>query len=189
MSFHWKTRLLWCAAAVATLVGLPWFLIRPGEVHSTYCRTCACEHRMQPWVLRLTGRLLWTRETESPTRISTVLLGKKLVAPHAHQWVAPRVAPNPLSPYLPPVRQSLGFIDTPLVAAMLGNLGDYADPHSVQHVCEVVLQPEYSYLINHDLRFHKFPPRGFHDRRQFLAWWQQNAFSFFDHLRDETVPD
>lgn len=189
MFTRWKLRSLWIVAVVVVLMTLPWLLIGPGESHATYCSACACERKTQTWVLRPFGRVLWTTETENRTLVSTVLLNKKLVAPHAHQWVNPCVTPNPLSPYLPPVRQSLGFINTSLVATLLGNISDYADPQSAQHVCEVVLQPEYSYLINHDLRFHKFPPHGFHDRSQFLAWWQKNAFSFFDHLRDETVPD
>lgn len=189
MFSRWKTRLLWIVAAGAVLTILPWLLIGSGESHSVYCSSCACERKTETWIFRPTSRVLWTRETENSTLISTVLLNKRLIAPHVHQWVTPRVTLNPLSPYLPPVRQSLGFINTSLVATMLGNMSDYADPQSARHVCEVVLQPEYSYLINHDLRFHKFPPRGFHDRLQFLAWWQKNAFSFFDHLRDETVPD
>ncbi len=184
-----KIILLSVAAVLGALTGLTWFLIQPGEPHSAYCSTCACEYKTQTWVFRPTGRVLWNRETENSTLVSTVLVGKKLVGSHVHRWVTPRVTPNPLSPYLLPVRQSLGLINTSLVAAMLGNFSDYADPQSVRHVCEVVLTPEYSYLINHDLRFHKFPPHGFHDRRQFLTWWQKNAFSFFDHLRDETVPD
>ena len=123
------------------------------------------------------------------TPISTVLANKKLVIPHDHQWVVSRTISNPLNPSLPPVRLSLSSINTSLVAALLGNVGDYADAQSARHVREVVLAPEYSYLINQDLRFHKFPPHGFRDRQQFLGWWQQNAYSFFDHLRDETVPD
>lgn len=184
-----KTILLSVVAALGVLTGLTWFLVQPGESRSVYCSACACEHKTQTWVVRPTGRVLWSREAVNSTLVSTVLVDRKLVGPHVHRWVTPRVAPNPLSPYLPPVRQSLGFINTPLVAAMLRNFSDYADPQSVQHVCEVMLMPEYSYLINHDLRFHKFPQRGFPTRLQFLTWWQKNAFSFFDHLRDETVPD
>lgn len=184
-----KNILLSVTAAVVALAVITWLLIEPSTARGVYCKACACEHRTQTWNFRPTGGVLWTREADHSTLVSAMLLGRKLVGPHVHQWVTPCVTSNPLSPYLPPVRQSLGFINTSLVAAMLGNLSDYADPPSVRHFCEVMLQPEYSYLINHDLRFHKFPPQGFHNRRQFLAWWQKNAFSFFDHLRDETVPD
>lgn len=184
-----RNLLLWLVAALAVLSLTGWWLVRPGEVHADYCAVCACEHQTQSWTLRGSGRVLWSRDAVRATPVSTVLTAKKLVASHTHRWVEPCVVPNPLNPYQAPVRLSLGFINTSLVAALLDNIGDYADPQSARHVCEVVLAPEYSYLINHDLRFHKFPPRGFHDRGQFLGWWQQNAFSFFDHLRDETVPD
>ena len=180
---------LWFAAVLVVLPLVGWGLVRRGENHSEYCAVCACEHLTQSWGVAGYGRALWTRDAINDTPVSTVLAAKKLVAPHTHRWVEPCLASNPLNPYTAPVRLSLGFVNTPLVAALLGNVGDYADPQSARHVCEVVLAPEYSYLINHDLRFHKFPPHGFRDRRQFLGWWQQNAFSFFDHLRDETVPD
>ena len=163
--------------------------VRRAEPHTDYCAVCACEHQTQSWVLRGSGRVLWTDDTVRETPVSSVLAAKKLVTLHPHRWVEPCLVPNPLNPYLGPVRLSLGFVNTSLVAALLGNVSDYADAQSTRHVCEVVLAPEYSYLINHDLRFHKFPPHGFRDRTQFLGWWQQNAYSFFDHLRDETVPD
>lgn len=189
MPAAWKKILLGTCAAVTLLLGLSWWLIQPGQTRTEYCALCAAEHRTATWVLRPSGRVLWTRETVNATPVSTVLTAKKLVAAHAHRWTEPCVVPNPLNPYSPPVRLSLGFVNTSLVVSLLGNVGDWADLQSARHVCDVVLTPEYSYLINHDLRFHKFPQRGFHDRRQFLNWWQQNAYSFFDHLRDETVPD
>lgn len=189
MSTLRRSRFLWLTVVLAALTLGGWAMIVRGEVHTDYCALCASEHQVQSWVLRGSGRILWSRDTVRATTVSTVLADKKLVAPHAHQWVEPSMTPNPLNPYLRPVRLSLGFINTSLVASMLGNVGDWADPQSARHVRDVVLAPEYTYLINHDLRFHKFPPHGFRSRLQFLSWWQQNAYSFFDHLRDETVPD
>ena len=189
MRVTWIKRLSKIAVPLVVVALLPLWLVQSAEPRAEHCADCARQRETRTWTLRYSGRTLWTRHTEKDTYVSTALTAHRFVGSHTHRWVAPRITANPLSPYLPPVRLSLAYVNTPIVAALLNNLGDYADPDSARHACEVVLAPEYSYLINHDLRFHKFPPRGFRDRVQFLAWWQNNAFSFFDHLREETIPD
>ena len=54
---------------------------------------------------------------------------------------------------------------------------------------EHVLRPETSYVLDGALRFYRLPPDGFGDRAQFLAWWQENAFPLYQHLREEIEPD
>ena len=166
-----------------------WLLVLPRPAALAYCAECATRRETRSWRLRGTGRTLFTRHAETPTLVSAALIGKRLVGPHEHRWLEPRVVPNPLNPYAPPVTLSLGFLDTPLVAALLVNLGDWADPTSAGNTRELILRPEYSYLVNHSLRFHRFPPRGFRDRARFLSWWTQHGFSFYAHLREETEPD
>ena len=166
-----------------------WLLVVPRPAALAYCAECATRRETRSWRLRGTERTLLARHAETPTLVSAALVAKRLVGPHDHRWLAPRVVPNPLSPYAPPVTLSLGFLDTPLVAALLVNLGDWADPANARNTRDLILRPEYSYLVNHSLRFHRFPPRGFGDRARFLSWWTQHGFSFYAHLREETEPD
>lgn len=187
-------RLVVTVAAILITAGLltaalSWWLVVPRPIAVAYCAECAARQETRSWGLRGMERTLFTRRAETPTHVSTALTAKRLVGPHAHRWLEPRVVPNPLNPYAPPVTLSLGFLDTPLVAALLVNLGDWADPANARNTRELLLRPEYSYLVNHSLRFHRFPPRGFRDRAQFLSWWTQHGFSFYAHLREETEPD
>ena len=176
------------AAGVSLLFALPMLAVtRPTAL--AYCAECALRRETRSWTLRGTEITLRSRNEEVPTLVSAALIHKRVVGAHAHRWLEPRLAANPLNPYAPPVILSLGFIDTPLVAAFLTNLGDWADPAMARDTRQLVLRPEYSYLVNHSLRFLRFPPRGFPDRRQFQDWWTQNGFGLYSHLREETEPD
>ena len=176
------------AVGLSLLFALPLLAtVRPTTVD--YCAECAVRRETRSWNLRGTGFTLRSQDQEIPTLVSAALTRKGMVGPHAHRWLAPRFAPNPLNPYAPPVTLSLGFIDTPLVASFLTNLGDWSDPEMFRDTRQLVLRPEYSYLVNHSLRFLRFPPRGFPDRRHFQEWWTQNGFGLYSHLREETEPD
>lgn len=190
MLAFWKERAWFLVAILATAaVLLPLWMVepRPGEV--AFCAECAGQRETAVWGLRGTGFTLFRRAQETPTAVSAALLRTRLVGPHVHRWLEPRTVRNPLNPYGRPVVQSLGFLNTPLVAGLLGNLGDWADPTAAQNGKELLLRPEYSYLVNQVLRFHCFPPHGFRDRVAFLSWWTQNGFPVLTQLREETEPD
>jgi hypothetical protein len=180
----------WCAVVLVGAIVLPLMFVQRRAPVVAYCADCALRHETQSWQLwGAPGVTLFARHTETPTLASSALTQTQLVGMHTHRWVEPRVVRNPLNLYGPPVTLSLGFLNTPQVAAFLHNLGEFADPNTARNGLQLVLRPEYSYLVNHTLIFHKFPSRGFRDRTQFLNWWGQNAFSFYQHLREETEPD
>ena len=54
---------------------------------------------------------------------------------------------------------------------------------------DVLLRPQYSYVIDEALRYLLVPPGGFPDRATFLAWWGGNAFALHNRLRELTEPD
>ncbi len=180
----------WLAASLVALVAFAALFVQRRAPVTAYCAECALRQETRSWQLwGAPGVTLFSRRTESPTLVSTTLHGRRLVGPHTHQWLEPKVVRNPLNLYGPPVTLSLGFLNTPQVAGFLANLGEFAEPDIARNGLQLVLRPEYSYLINHTLRFHRFPPRGFGERTQFLQWWGQNGFSFYAHLREETEPD
>ncbi len=178
------------ALGILAAVALPLLFVQRRAPVVAYCADCALRRETRSWQLwEAPGVTLFSRSNETPTLVSNALTGKRLIGSHAHRWMAPCVVRNPINIYGPPVTLSLGFLNTPQVAAFLNNLGEFADPDIAQNGLQLVLRPEYSYLVNHTLIFHKFPARGFRDRTQFLTWWGQNAFSFYQHLREETEPD
>lgn len=180
----------WCGVVLIVAIVLPPLFVQRRAPVVAYCADCALRRETHGWQLwSAPGVTLFSRQTETPTLASTALTKTRLVGTHTHHWAEPRTVRNPINLYGPPVTLSLGFLNTPQVAAFLTNLGEFADAGTAQNGLQLVLRPEYSYLVNHTLIFHKFPPRGFRDRAQFLTWWGQNAFSFYQHMREETEPD
>ena len=180
----------WSIVAIVGVLVLPPLFVQRRAPVAAYCAECVLRRETWSWQLwGAPGVTLFSRSEETPTLVSNAVAGKRLVGPHTHRWLEPRIVRNPLNAYGPPVTLSPGFLNTPQVAGFLSNLGEFAEPDIARNGLQLALRPEYSYLINHTLRFHKFPARGFHDRTQFLAWWGQNGFSFYSHLRAETEPD
>lgn len=121
--------------------------------------------------------------------MSELLVKKKLVASHVHRWLEPQAVSNPLDEFGPPVIESLEFISAPRVVSFMRDLAEYGDPESVAKWRDVLLRPQYSYVIDDALRFLLVPSTGFANRTTFLAWWDSNGFALHNRLRELTEPD
>jgi hypothetical protein len=164
-------------------------LISPRTEPASYCDLCGARQEETWWVVRGTGTSLIKTHAITPTPMSEVLVMKKLVATHAHHWRAPEAVPNPLDQFGPPVLESLEFINAPRVVNFMRDLAEYGDGESVTQWRDVLLRPQYSYVIDDALRFLLVPPNGFSDRTAFLAWWGGNGFALHNRLRELTEPD
>lgn len=178
----------WAAAFLALIVGL--FLIverQPGQ--SEFCTVCGAAHLTTTWKIRSTAIHLWSSRQEEATPFSSVLTEKNLVVTHSHQWLAPRVIPDPLNEFGPPVTESLGLLNTPRVVSFVRNMADFADETSRRLWRERLLSPEFSYVFDDSLRFMRVPEVGFPQREQFDAWSRQYAVPLYARLLQETTAD
>jgi hypothetical protein len=164
-------------------------LISPQSEPASFCDLCGTRQEATAWMVRGTGASLLRTHAIAPTPISQLLVRKKLVAAHVHRWRAPEAVPNPLDQSGPPVMESLEFINAPRVVNFMRDLAEYGDAESVTQWRDVLLQPQYSYVIDDALRFLLVPPGGFSDRTTFLAWWGGNGFALHNRLRELTEPD
>ena len=82
-----------------------------------------------------------------------------------------------------------GFINAPRVVSFRRDLAQYGDATSIVQWRGILMQPQYSYVIDGALRFLLMPPGGFVNRNEFLSWWSNNAFALQNRLREQTEPD
>ena len=156
---------------------------------AAFCRFCGAEQSQISWAVRGTHLTLLRSHPVAATPISELLTRKNLVAAHKHEWQAPQLAPDPLDEFGPPVTRSLGFINAPRVVGFMRDLAEYGDANSVAQWRDLLLRPEYSYVIDSALRFLRAPATGFGQRDDFLAWWSSNGFSLYNRLREQTEAD
>ncbi len=161
--------------------------VRP--VPASFCEICGARENQTSWAIRGTNVTLFQNHEVAQTPISELLTSKRLVAAHGHRWRVPRLVPNPLDEFVPSVVESLEFINAPRVVNFTQNVAAYADPASVARWKDLVLQPQYTHVIDGALRFLRVPIEGFADRTAFLAWWGQNSFAVYNRLREQTETD
>lgn len=176
-------------AIASVLLGAGAFAITREPQPAAFCAICDAQENHTAWQLRGTHWTFWQTHGVQATPMSRMLTNKKLVAAHTHAWLAPRFAPDPLNEFGPPVLESLEFIGAPRVVNFMGNVADYADPVTLHHWQEMILQPGYSYVIDGALRYFRVPENGFADRTAFLSWWGGNGYALYNRLREETEPD
>jgi hypothetical protein len=164
-------------------------LITPRAEPTSFCDLCGAGQEETSWTVRGTGASLIRTRAIAPTPMSELLAKKNLVAAHVHRWRQPQAVPNPLDEFGPPVIESLEFINAPRVVGFMRDLADYGDSESVTKWRDVLLRPQYSYVIDDALRFLLVPPDGFTNRATFMAWWSGNAFALHNRLRELTEPD
>lgn len=164
-------------------------LISPRTEPASFCDLCSARQEETAWMVRGTGTSLIRTHTIAPTPMSELLAKKDLVTTHVHRWRQPQAVPNPLDEFGPPVIESIEFISAPRVVSFMRDLAEYGDAESVTQWRDVLLRPQYSYVIDDALRFLLVPPSGFSDRTAFLAWWGQNGFALHNRLRELTEPD
>lgn len=179
--FAWGAAILVAAVAASLVAALP--------AQDSYCLVCGARQRTHPFGLRFTSLTLFRGRRVEPTPFSALLEQEHLVSAHQHRWQPPQLVPDPLNEFGPPVPESLEFINAPRVVGFMRNVADFADPVSVAKWKAVVLQPQYSYVIDGALRYLRVPPNGFADREQFIAWWGGNAYALSNRLREQTEPD
>lgn len=154
-----------------------------------YCQVCGAEAIETTWILPGTGVRLFAHHETVATPMSELLTKAHLVSGHEHVWLAPTSVPDPLDPWGPPVVQSLGFVSAPRVVNFMRNLIDAGDSNTVTQWRDLLLRPEYSYVIDGALRFLQAPPDGFPRQQEFDAWWGRNGYALYNRLREETEAD
>ncbi|PYJ08122.1 MAG: hypothetical protein DMF06_13720 [Verrucomicrobia bacterium] len=169
---------------VPTLLALALISARPEP--AAFCGICCVRDARTSWVIRGTSVVLWKTHEIAPTPMNEVLAKKSLVPGHAHRWCEAQAVPNPLDESGPPVVESLEFVNAPRVVSFMRDLAEYGDSDSVLKWRDVLLRPQYSYVIDDALRFLLV---GFGDRTRFLAWWSTNGFALHNRLRELTEPD
>lgn len=177
----------WLIAAAAVLL-VPATISRTLKP-AAFCRLCGAEQIETSWAVRGTGVSLLATDKVSATPISELLTSKHLVNSHEHQWLAPQSVPDPLDEFGPPVVESLEFINAPRVVGFLRNLADFGDAESTRHWRGILLQPQYSYVIDSALRFLQMPADGFPNREEFMPWWNNNGYALYNRLREQTEAD
>ena len=121
--------------------------------------------------------------------MSELLAKKNLIDAHVHRWHEPQAVPNPMDEFGPPVIESLEFINAPRVVSFMRDLAEYGDSESVAKWRDLLLRPQYSYVIDDALRFLLVPPDGFANRKTFIAWLGGNSFALQNRIRELTEPD
>jgi hypothetical protein len=164
-------------------------LISPRAEPASFCDLCGARQEETSWMVRGTSASLIKTRVIAPTPMSELLARKNLVAAHVHRWRQPQAVPNPLDEFGSPVIESLEFISAPRVVGFMRDLADHGDSESITKWRDVLLQPQYSYVIDDALRFLLVPPDGFTNRTAFMAWWSGNAFALQNRLRELTEPD
>jgi hypothetical protein len=164
-------------------------LISPRAEPASFCELCDARQEETSWMVRGTGASLIKTHAIEPTPMSELLVKKNLVTAHIHRWRQPQAVRNPLDEFGPPVIESLEFINAPRVVGFMRDLADYGDSDSITKWRDVLLRPQYSYVIDDALRFLLVPPDGFTNRTAFMAWWSSNGFALYNRLRELTEPD
>lgn len=164
-------------------------LISPRLDPANFCEICCAREDRTAWVVRGTGVSLWKSRSVASTPMSELLAKKNLVAAHVHRWHEPQAVPNPMDEFGPPVIESLEFINAPRVVGFMRDLAEYGDPESVTKWRDLLLRPQYSYVIDDALRFLLVPTDGFADRKTFIAWLGGNGFALQNRIRELTEPD
>jgi hypothetical protein len=184
---RWQAKKLLVPGLLAGILGTAF--ISPRTEPASYCELCSARQEETSWMVRGTGANLLRTNAIEPTPMSELLAKKHLVGAHVHRWRPPQAVPNPLDEFGPPVVESLEFINAPRVVGFLRDLAEYGDPESVTKWRDVLLRPQYSYVIDEALRFLLVPPDGFPNRAAFMAWWSSNGFALHNRLRELTEPD
>lgn len=187
-SFSMRDRLV-PAVLLLLIVVLLASAVHREQQQSDFCQLCGTERTQTSWGLRGTALRLFATHGVAETPISALLTTKHLIEKHQHQWLAPRSVPDPLDEFGPPVTQSLDFINAPRVVGFMRNLADYGDTSSITHWRDLLLRPEYSYVIDGALRFFRMPPNGFSNHDEFMAWWSENGFLLYNRLLERTEAD
>ncbi len=177
----WGAAIVVLAAVAALVVALP--------AQVSYCRLCGAQAQTRDLGLRFTALTFQRPRKTVATDFSRLLHEKQLITGHAHEWQSPRLVPDPLNEYGPPVLESLEFLNAPRVVNFMRNVADYADPESSAKWKDLVLQPEYARVLDSSLRFLHVPAAGFPDRTEFLIWWGRNSFAVYNRLREVTETD
>jgi hypothetical protein len=164
-------------------------LISPRTESASFCELCSARQEETSWMVRGTGTSLIRTHAIEPTPMSELLVKKHLVTAHVHRWRQPEAVPNPLDEFGPPVIESLEFINAPRVVGFMRDLAEYGDSESITKWRDVLLRPQYSYVIDDALRFLLVPPDGFMNRTAFMDWWSGNGFALHNRLRELTEPD
>lgn len=179
--FAWGAAILVAAGGASLVAALP--------AHDSYCAICGARQRTWNYSVRFTGLTLFQNHETNATPVSQLLEGRHLVEPHSHQWQEPRLVPDPMNEFGPPVIESIAFLNAPRVINFTRNVADYADPASVARWTELVRRPGYPRVLDASLRFLRVPEEGFADRATFLVWWGNNSYAVYNRLREVTEPD
>ncbi|MGI9087063.1 MAG: hypothetical protein ACR2HH_04860 [Chthoniobacterales bacterium] len=182
-----KKYFAWGAAILVATAGASLVAALPARV--SYCGICGARHELRGYGVRFTHLALFQYGEMRATPFSHLLEAKHLVMPHPHQWQEPRLVPDPLNEFGPPVVESIAFLNTPRVLNFTRNVADYADPSSAARWAELVRRPEYPRVLDASLRFLRVPEDGFADRTAFLTWWGNNSFAIYNRLREVTESD
>jgi len=176
------------AIGIVAVITLP-ALITRRSAPASFCRICGAQKTQTSLAVRGTSVALFQMYRPSPTPISELLTSRNLVAPHLHQWLAPKSIPDPLDEFGPPVIESLNFISAPRVVSFMRDIAQYGDATSIAQWRGILMQAQYSYVIDGALRFLLMPPTGFASRDEFQSWWSSNGFALQNRLREQTEPD